>query len=809
MKIRNKLNIGASAEREVSTKPVRNRLLIPLVVVLLLLGGGFRTSLLYIQKQNIAEKAKNTLERATDKFYNGLAEQSDELDGYTEILANDPRLKDALKRQDRQALLDTYDDLFLHLREEHNLTHFYFHRPDRVNLLRVHKPGKNGDLINRFTALEAERTGQTAFGIELGPLGTFTLRTVTPVYDGDVLIGYIELGKEIEDVLVDISADKNLEVIATIHKDVLNRAKWEAGMEMLGRDNNWNQFEDIAIIYSSFLSGFPDKLESFMPESAHIHEEITAEVKFDKHDWLVLISPLIDVSSIEVGDLMILLDISEDNATFYRFLFTGAGLTFVVLAILFGFLYTILQRTDRGIYLQQQYLQSSKDRFDQLAEQSNTVIWEVDENGLYTYISNVVHKVLGYKPDELVGHKHFYDIHPEEERKEFKTAALEIFAQKEQFERMRNVIQAKDGNIKWVSTNGIPLLNDDGTLLGYRGSDTDITEQKQAEEALQESEAKFRVLYESSSDAVMLLDEKGFFDCNVATVQIFGCKDKEEFCSKHPVDFSPPFQPDGTDSMKVANEQIKKAMEEGSRHFEWMHRRINGEDFFAEVLLNATELKGRKVIQAVVRDITERKCAEEQLRASEERFKSILNTVQAGIVIIEEKTHEILFANPAAATMVQTSIENMVGKVCHEFICPTELGKCPISDLGNKIDSSEKKLLKVDGEELDILKTVNPIKINGIKCLIETFVDITDMKQAKEQLANNMESLREAKEIQEENNAKLVQTMADLERFNDMAVGRELRMIELKKEVNSLLLNKGSNAKYSIPTDTDMVEDLS
>ncbi|MEA1980133.1 MAG: PAS domain S-box protein, partial [candidate division Zixibacteria bacterium] len=324
-------------------------------------------------------------------------------------------------------------------------------------------------------------------------------------------------------------------------------------------------------------------------------------------------------------------------------------------------------------------LQNSKDRFDQLAEQSSNFIWEVDVNGLYTYISHVVQKVLGYTPEELVGNKHFYDLHPEEGRKEFKTAAFEVFAQKERFEGMDNTIQAKDGSIKRISTNGIPLLNDDGTLLGYRGSDVDITEQKQAEE---------------------------------------------------------------------------------------------------------------------------------QLRASEERFKSILNTVQAGVVIIEEKTHEILFANPAAATMVQTSIENIVGKVCHEFICPAELGKCPISDLGQKIDNSEKKLLKVDGEELDILKTVNPIIINGKKCLVETFVDITNMKQAEGQLARNMESLREAKEIQEENNAKLVQSMADLERFNDMAVNRELRMIELKKEVNDMLLNKGSDAKYSIPVDADLAEDL-
>ncbi|MCC6933984.1 MAG: hypothetical protein IT292_12170 [Deltaproteobacteria bacterium] len=77
----------------------------------------------------------------------------------------------------------------------------YFITPDRTCILRVHKPEKQGDIINRFTTLEAERTGKLAAGIEIGPLGTFTLRVVNPVYSKGMLVGYLELGKEIEDNL--------------------------------------------------------------------------------------------------------------------------------------------------------------------------------------------------------------------------------------------------------------------------------------------------------------------------------------------------------------------------------------------------------------------------------------------------------------------------------------------------------------------------------------------------------------------------------------------------------------------------------
>jgi PAS domain S-box-containing protein len=135
-------------------------------------------------------------------------------------------------------------------------------------------------------------------------------------------------------------------------------------------------------------------------------------------------------------------------------------------------------------------------------------------------------------------------------------------------------------------------------------------ERRNAAEALSRSETKFRMLYDSTSDAVMLLDEKGFFDCNSATLAMFGCKTREEFCHRHPADLSPPQQPGGMDSMLLAKQMITTAVEKGSMHFDWMHKRNDtGETFPADVLLTAMELDGKPVIQAVVRDITERRRA--------------------------------------------------------------------------------------------------------------------------------------------------------------------------------------------------------
>ncbi|MBF0594512.1 MAG: PAS domain S-box protein, partial [Candidatus Omnitrophica bacterium] len=143
-------------------------------------------------------------------------------------------------------------------------------------------------------------------------------------------------------------------------------------------------------------------------------------------------------------------------------------------------------------------LLESKERFDAMTEFNGIVTWEVDAAGLFTYVSHVSEKVFGYLPNELKGRRHFYDIHPEEGREAFKRAAFEVFRQKGAFNRLQNTIQRKDGRIIWVSTSGLPLLNPDGTLKGYRGSDIDITAQREAEEERNRRIKELEIFYKAS-----------------------------------------------------------------------------------------------------------------------------------------------------------------------------------------------------------------------------------------------------------------------------------------------------------------------
>jgi PAS domain S-box-containing protein len=143
-----------------------------------------------------------------------------------------------------------------------------------------------------------------------------------------------------------------------------------------------------------------------------------------------------------------------------------------------------------------------------------------------------------------------------------------------------------------------------------------------------------------------------------------------------------------------------------------------------------------------IRQAVRRKRAEAALAESRDYLDQIFSSVRAGIMVVDARDHTIVDINPAAAEMIGLPRDQITGRVCHRFICPAELGRCPISDLGHTVDNSEKVLLTADGREVPLIKYATSVTLGGRHCYLETFIDNTARKLAERELQSAYNELK-------------------------------------------------------------------
>ncbi|MFA5332390.1 MAG: PAS domain S-box protein [Methanoregula sp.] len=257
-------------------------------------------------------------------------------------------------------------------------------------------------------------------------------------------------------------------------------------------------------------------------------------------------------------------------------------------------------------------LVQSRERFAQVAELAGEWIWEVDADGRYTYSSQVVEKILGYTPGELVGKKYFFDLFVPEKRDELRKTMLATFREKAVVRHLVNPNVHKNGSTVLLNTSGTPVLADDGTLLGYRGADLDVTERIAAENALHESTERYRLMLMNAKDGIMIneLTAKGpgkFIEVNDTACRIIGMTQNElSEISLADLDLQ--------ETKDRAPEIMAVLMKDRHMTFRIPFRTKAGVEKFLDISVSLFIFHGQPTMFSIVRDITGEMATQAALR---------------------------------------------------------------------------------------------------------------------------------------------------------------------------------------------------
>ncbi|WP_052733572.1 PAS domain-containing sensor histidine kinase [Methanosarcina sp. 1.H.T.1A.1] len=236
----------------------------------------------------------------------------------------------------------------------------------------------------------------------------------------------------------------------------------------------------------------------------------------------------------------------------------------------------------------------------------------------------------------------------------------------------------------------------------------------------------YRALFEQSNDAIFITNGERILEVNPKGCKLLGY-DRVHLEKILPQSLFT------EESLPGFRNALNVTLENGSALFETKIKRSDNSILDIEVSSSVMDKKSKKLL-IIARDITLRKESERLAQKERDRLSALLEKSLCGILLIEASSHKIVDVNPVAIKTIGRSKEEIVGNICHQFICPAEVGKCPISDLGLNMDNSEKTIINAQKEVIPILKSVVPVTIGDRDYFVESFIDLSERKRTEKKL---------------------------------------------------------------------------
>lgn len=424
-------------------------------------------------------------------------------------------------------------------------------------------------------------------------------------------------------------------------------------------------------------------------------------------------------------------------------------------------------------------LQESEVRYHQLFAASPDAVFMLDQTGRFLDCNEAAAQRYGFSRAELL-QMSAQDLAAPDLREQAATRVKEALTTGGTFEWRH---RRKDGSELPVEINAKPFEMHGQKLIF--SIVRDITERKRAGAALQESEEKFRKISESAQDAIIMMADKRISFWNAAAERIFGYTAAEALGQELHALIVPP---EGYTRFEHAFPRFHESGEGPiiGKVVEVTALHRGGGELPVELSVSSTQFNGQWHAIGIVRDITERKQAEERLRRSEEQFSNTFHVGPAGMTITRVADGKFIEVNESFLSMFGYSREEVVGHTSTELnmLSPEERNKLIQRQIKSGGLHNAELLARVkSGRLINLLFSSKPMKVDGEDCLLTTLIDITERKQAETQLTEQLDELR---------------------RWHETTLGREMRIMELKREVNELLKQAGQAPCY--PSAEDVQE---